>query len=134
MAWKDWGNNPFVIAISLIAGIATIGLGILSFFPAVKAPPPNPPVSTVSLGGKTTLKLRVIDNDSKKAVRDVDVVISTSTETEITDDRGLATFPVPHDSSQATLTFSKDGYDPLVLKVLDLANYNDVKTIRLKKK
>ncbi|NER25047.1 MAG: hypothetical protein F6J96_30980 [Symploca sp. SIO1C2] len=73
MAWKNWGDNPFVIAIGMIAGLAAVaGLGITAHDRWVKQDSPAPtPTTAVSPSPalppveNITLRLRVIDNDKK---------------------------------------------------------------------
>ncbi|NEP62123.1 MAG: carboxypeptidase regulatory-like domain-containing protein [Symploca sp. SIO2G7] len=143
MAWKNWGDNPFVVAIGMIAGLAAVAvLGITvydrwdkqdSLAPST-ALSPSPVISPVN--DNITLRLRVIDNN-KKGLGDVEVIISSSgpSDSDLTDTDGYVEFQVPLNSSQVRLTLLKDGYEPLTRNNIDLKAYaKATKEFTLKKK
>jgi hypothetical protein len=140
MTFKNWGDNPFIVAFGMLASLATI-VGALYAFnkysseesykqPSVSPSPTFPITSSKSFG------VHVIDDDNKQPLNHVKVTVLSSSAPDFdeTDNSGYTYFPVPPNNSIVKLSLTKKGYQEQTFNV-DVTTYvNRPKEFSLKKK
>lgn len=131
MAWKNWGDNPYVVALGAFAALATIlPLGYALYTKGTS------PTTLSQSPDSAKFRLRVLD-DQNKPLSGVKVIISSSSPSDMgsTDTLGYIEFQVPLKSSQIKLSLSKDNYEQENYNNLDVETYiNTTREFHLKKK
>jgi hypothetical protein len=140
MTFRKWAENPFVIALGILASLGTLVTTLYAFRDnsseeGHKILPVSPSSAPPTVSPKN-LSIHVTDDDNKQSLEDVKVTVFSngSPDSDKTDSNGYTYFPIPLNNPRVKLSLKKEGYQDQTFNI-DVNTYADrPKEFSLKKK